>query len=202
MIYKPKLIVPQKQIVFDIPRHLLGIDVNRVQAHYSRWYGNKKVVELKSQYEKNNNFVYDMVMVLRFDTVWHSTIYFDQYSNKDIHLPKQTFKGQTKHWGYPNVNSPEVIDHFIFSNSNAIDTFYKNMFDKLDEYTMPNECPSWNGISHHYLIVWHLRQIGLLDSVKFTYTFYDHHSDIDNPFDYTLVRHCDDIENLEKLKYV
>lgn len=196
MIYKPKLIVPQKQIVFDIPKHLLSMKKykSRVQAHYSRWYSNKKSVELKSQYEKDNNFTYDMVIVLRFDTVWFTTICFDQYSNGDIHLPKQIFKRQTDHWGYPNVNSPEVIDHFIFSNSDTIDTFYKSMFDKLDEYTMPNACPSWKGISHHFLIVWHLRKLGLLDLIKFTYTFYDHNSDVDKPIDYTLVRHYDEIE--------
>ena len=40
------------QIDFKIPEHLKGGNINRVMAHYSRWYGFKEVMNLVSEYEK------------------------------------------------------------------------------------------------------------------------------------------------------
>ena len=49
---------------------------------------------------------------------------------------------------------------------------YSTMFDFLDEYTLPGQCPQWNTISNHFLMVWHLRKLGLLseDIVKKTFS--------------------------------
>ena len=45
------------------------------------------------------------------------------------------------------------------------------MFDFLDEYTLPGQCPQWNTISNHFLMV-ALRKLGLLseDIVKKTFS--------------------------------
>ena len=42
------------------------------------------------------------------------------------------------------------------------------MFNNLDWYTLPNQCPQWKTISHHFLMVWHLNKLNLLkdDIVK------------------------------------
>ena len=39
-----------------------------------------------------------------------------------------------------------------------------NLFDKLDEYTSPGQCPQWNTISNHFLMVWHLWKLNLLST--------------------------------------
>ena len=51
---------------------------------------------------------------------------------------------------------------------------YSNLFDKLDEYTLPGQCPQWNTISNHFLMVWHLSKLNLLstDIVKKSFSTY------------------------------
>ena len=36
------------------------------------------------------------------------------------------------------------------------------MFDNLDQYTLPGQCPQWNLISSHFLMIWHLNKLNLL----------------------------------------
>ena len=49
---------------------------------------------------------------------------------------------------------------------------YATLYDKIDEYTLPGQCPQWNTISNHFLMVWHLRKLGLLseDIVRKTFS--------------------------------
>ena len=56
-LYKPKSAIYQEQIKFKIPKHLQRSV--RVNDFYSRWYTQKKSVELKTQYENEHNFKYD-----------------------------------------------------------------------------------------------------------------------------------------------
>ena len=51
---------------------------------------------------------------------------------------------------------------------------FTTLFDKIDEYTLPGQCPQWNTISNHFLMVWHLRKLGLLstDIVKKSFSTY------------------------------
>ena len=49
------------------------------------------------------------------------------------------------------------------------------MFDFLDEYTLPNQCPQWNTISHHFLMVWHLNKLNLLSEVLIEKSFNNLH---------------------------
>ena len=54
--YQPKKYQIEKQIIFK-PEY--KEDNPRNRAVYSRFYGSKKVIELKQKYEKDNNFKYD-----------------------------------------------------------------------------------------------------------------------------------------------
>ena len=36
---------------------------------------------------------------------------------------------------------------------------------KLENYTLPGNCPSWKTISNHFLMIWHLKELGLLDQI-------------------------------------
>jgi hypothetical protein len=46
---------------------------------YSRWYSTKKVIEIKSEYERLNNFEYDYVMLLRFDIEFYRNVDFSLF---------------------------------------------------------------------------------------------------------------------------
>ena len=148
-------LIPQKD--FSIPEHLSGGNTNRVIAHKSRWYGFKEVMNLVSEYETENDFEYDLVVNARFDTCWNNPYEFKKLDVNKFHIPIQI---DTPDYGWPN-NGSEILDH-IFASSSDWMKGYSSMFDFLDEYTLPNQCPQWNTISHHFLMVWHLNKLNLL----------------------------------------
>ena len=57
------------------------------------------------------------------------------------------------------------------------------MYDYLDEYTKPDQCPSYKLMSSHYLVVWHLNELRMLDENIILESFttfdfgYDEHTD-------------------------
>ena len=63
------------------------------------------------------------------------------------------------------------------------------LYDNLFEYTKPDMCPTWNGISSHFLSVFHLYQLELINNkTKFAFdygTYGQKASEID---DYALIR--------------
>ena len=159
----PKKIKLESQINFKIPQHLKNGNIQRVMAHKSRWYGYKEVMKLVEEYEFENTFEYDLVVNARFDICWNKPIYFEVFDFNKFHIP---FHLDAQNYGWPD-SSPEILDHIFASNSNWMRN-YSNMFDHLDEYTLPNQCPQWNTISHHFLMVWHLNKLNILsdDIVK------------------------------------
>ena len=157
--FNPKKIKLEKQIDFNIPEHLKNGSVNRIISHKSRWYGFKEVMELVSEYEVENNFEYDLVVNARFDICWNKPILFADFDPNKFHIPIHI---DQPNYGWPD-SSPEILDHVFASNSDWMKS-YSSLFDFLDEYTLPGQCPQWNTISHHFLMVWHLRELGILSS--------------------------------------
>ena len=139
-------LIPQKD--FSIPEHLSGGNTNRVIAHKSRWYGFKEVINLVSEYESENNFEYDLVVNSRFDICWNKPYKFESLNNNKFHIP---FHPDVSNYGWPD-EGPEILDH-VFSSSSEWMKGYSTMFDHLDVYTLPGQCPQWNTISHHFLMV-------------------------------------------------
>ena len=145
------------QIDFKIPEHLKGGNIDRVIAHYSRWYGFKEVMNLVSEYENEHYFKYDLVVNARFDTCWNKPFHFENLDVNEFHIP---FHPDMISYGWPD-SSPEILDHVFASNSDWMKHF-STMFDNLDWYTLPNQCPQWKTISHHFLMIWHLNKLNLL----------------------------------------
>jgi hypothetical protein len=185
--YKPKKHLIEPQIIFDIPTYVGGDD-NRTQSHYSRWCSAKKVIDLKNEYEKENNFKYDCVMLARFDLAWQSDLIFDEYDHKYFWTgmwPKKILDGRTLHdleywqlrethssfgtvWhGYPHTDDG-LLGTWFFSNSENMNNFSR-LFDNLNEYTKLGNCPndSASQVSNHRLSLYHLKQINLIDNLKF-----------------------------------
>ena len=154
----PKKIKLIPQIDFEIPQHIKGTNDKRVIAHYSRWYGVKEVMKLKRQYEEENNFKYDLVVNARFDLCYNKPFDFSCLPSNEFHIPIHPDRPT---YGWPLENS-EILDHIFASSSENMDN-YSNLFDKLNEYTLPGQCPQWNTISNHFLMVWHLWKLNLLD---------------------------------------
>ena len=199
-LYKPKKSLFTEQIKFDTPPHLNSKNSNfsRVQAHYSRWYGFDEVIKLKTQYEEENNFKYDLVVNVRMDTLWNRPYDFSKLDVDKIHLTKHI----NKKWGWGNGNNPnELEDHIYVMNSDNMNKFSK-MYDKLDEYTSPGQCPQWNSISSHFLSVWHLRKLGWLneDTINFSFLTELHTDNQSDETDYTTMRFRNlTIENIKEI---
>lgn len=158
--YNPKLHIIEKQIYFsksDIGK--LPENNKRVQAHFSKWYSIKKAMELKQEYEKQNNFKYDFVLQSRFDLVWLVDVLFDNFDKNKFYIPKTSKGGHP--WGWPNgwCNN-EIGDLFFFSSSENMDKFSK-LYDNINQY-LDEGCPVWNHISNHMLAKYHLRKLNLL----------------------------------------
>ena len=157
----PKKLKLIPQIDFKIPEHLNGDHIGRVVAHKSRWYGFKEVVNLVSEYETENDFKYHLIVNARFDTCWNKPFDFESLNPNKFHIPIHPDM-LTYGWPEGGVHTNiEMLDHVFASRSDWMGGF-SSMFDFLDEYTLPGQCPQWKTISHHFLIVWHLRKLGLL----------------------------------------
>ena len=194
--YNPKKHIIEKQIVFDVPDYniLKNTPSVRLQTHYSLWYSRKMATQLKSQYEKENNFKYDCVMLARFDLAWQSDLIFSQYDHENFWTqawPKKILDGRmlsdieywnllkykdrmkTQWWGYPH-NKHGLLGMWFFSNSNNIDKFV-TMYDKLDEYSKPGQCPldQAGNMSAHQQCLYHLQKLNMIDKLKFTKNWHD-----------------------------
>ena len=200
-LYKPKRCTFEDQIYFEIPDYVTG-EESRKNNHYSRWYSNYKVNQLRKEYEEQNNFEYDFVMTTRFDLAWETDVDFSKYENNSFYAGKWSavidahgrdlFKGgrgplydiiDTKHpildslklveKGYPHT-SDGFLDLWFFSNSKNSTKFF-DIYNQLDEYTKPNACPNdaSGRISNHQLVKYHLQKIDLLDKVKFEFHMFD-----------------------------
>ena len=167
--FNPKKMKLIPQIDFECPEHLKHGNTTRVFAYKSRWYGFKEVMKLKSEYEKENNFKYDLVVNARFDLCYNKPFNFGLLPTNQFHIP---IHPDRPNYGWP-TESPEILDHMFVSNSKNMDKF-STLFDKMDEYTMPGQCPQWNTISNHFLMVWHLWKLDLLhlDIVKKSFSTY------------------------------
>lgn len=204
--YKPKKSIFEKQIIFDKPNFLLKISSkNALRKHsiYSRWYSTKKVIELKKEYERENNFKYDCVFLTRFDVAFFKDVVFKNYDmnkfyaayatdyyteegvkilNVDYHKLAKTM--DTSKWvrkpsGYPEVKNQGLADLWFFSNSEAMDKF-SVLYDHLDEYF--KEIKDAHNIfamfntkicNNHLLAEIHLRKNDMLKQLDFTLNRFD-----------------------------
>ena len=175
-LYQPKKSTFQKQIIFDIPDYVKG-EHKRKQNHYSRWYSTKKVIELKSLYEKKNNFKYDIIFLTRFDIAWQKNLDFSKYDPQffyaaDCFQVKPLWGFIPLKYGYPYQNEG-IADLWFFSNSNYMDLF-STLYDQLNEYSKPDKCPNSpnTGITNHKLTSYHLKQKGLINKLRFVFNHF------------------------------
>ena len=61
---------------------------NKFNRDISKWYGFKKVMRLRKEYEQENNVEYDLVVNARLDHFWNKDINFSNFDTEKVHLSK------------------------------------------------------------------------------------------------------------------
>jgi len=128
-LYKPKKYIIEPQIIFDKD----SINKNSIP---SRWWSTAMVMDLKSQFEKENNFEYDWVMLYRFDHVFLVDLNFNKFDNNKIYFRHSNGMRAPQEYshGYPGRETClchkkkgnygiRLFDAFTFSNSKNMDKF-------------------------------------------------------------------------------
>jgi len=158
--YTPIHSVYTPQIKFNIPSYIP--DTLRTQAHYSRWYGVRKL----SNMIKSSNRHYDLILNCRMDLCWNRNINLKSLDVNKIHVP---FHITTPHFLPQNSSGNAICDHVIATNVEYFHEIAK-LFECLDDYVHPSvhKC-DYSYISNHLLIPQHLRSLNLIDKLNATF---------------------------------
>lgn len=119
-IYKPKKlkIEPQKNVIPNIVKEYTPAHF----VHFSMFYTMKESLDLKSEYEKEHGFKYDLVIRTRFDISLETYISPEHYNlSAGVYSPDVC------------VNPAVISDWFNFSDSKTID-LYKNIYGNIVNY--------------------------------------------------------------------
>ena len=95
----------------------------------SGMYNLKKVNELKLEYEKENDFTYDLCLKARADALWHTSITDTELErakiDENILIPTA--------WDFKSVNKLGVSDTSVLCNSETMNK-YSSCIDCVDQY--------------------------------------------------------------------
>lgn len=169
--FNPVKIKSESLRKFKIADHFLPrieIDDDRIQAHYGRWYGAQQVLNLMLDHQLTENIQYDLVVNARLDLCYHNEINFKNFETDKFHIANPI---NFSSFNWPN--GKEFIDHIFIGSTNTM-TVFLNLFNFIDAYTAPKQCPSYKLISSHHLAVWHLEKSNLLsrEFIKQSLTVY------------------------------
>ena len=113
----------------------------------SGMYNLKIANELKKQFEKENDFTYDICIKARTDVLWHTEVTEEQINlsrvNGNILIPTA--------WDFKGVNSFGVSDTSAICNSETMNK-YSSFIDHVDQYFDEGHLfhpESYNGIHIH-----------------------------------------------------
>lgn len=116
--YQPRLENFQTQIDFEQESQTLNF-------LKSRWYSTHAVVELKKQYEQEQGFTYDWVMLSRFDLALLRDLNFAKYDGNVFYAARHGPSGSRTNDGW--------CDLFFYANSPNIDRF-ASLYNVWEEY--------------------------------------------------------------------
>jgi len=171
-LYKPKKHIIEPQILFDQD----SINSNSIP---SRWWSNSVVMDLKRQFEKENNFEYDWVILYRFDHVFLVDVNFNKFNNEKIYFRHSNGMRAPQKYshGYPGREKCvcrnkrgkygiRLFDAFTFSNSKNMDKF-----TSVYQWHQENNKP-FNMGPHDECYV-QLERTNLQDKLDFAFYGYD-----------------------------
>ena len=144
-VYKPKKSIFEQQKIFDTKN-------TKYHSTKSRWYSQMKSIQLKKQYEKENNFLYDFVMISRFDCLYNTNINFSELDPNFFYA---------SNWDLPH-SIDGFLDYWFISNSLNMDLF-GDLYNKLEEYLNVDKII----LSNHSLSRHHIRKLGLENKISY-----------------------------------
>jgi hypothetical protein len=133
---------------------------------YSYTSSMNKVNLLKCEYEKENNIIFDNVILCRYDLIWTTDLILNEINNKKFTI---------SYWGtdidknynfnnlYDNTNFKGIHNLFFISNSYNMNIFC-NLYNELNKYEIDN-IP----ITFHIIERYHLEKTGLIDIIEFKF---------------------------------
>lgn len=144
-LFQPKSYVIEKQKIFDVPDWVPG-DPQRRQNHFSKWYSNKKAVELMTQYEGKHKIAYDLVIIARFDIAWRKQIKLEKLDSKKFYIGGWIRNPRNKVKDFWFISSPKNIRKF------------SEIYDNIEKYCSPEMrvVSKSNGISNHKMAAYHI----------------------------------------------
>ena len=166
-LYSPKIDYFEPQITFDFEYvvgdingpggeinkwhdgKFKGLDNLRFHALFSRWYSAKMANELRLVYQSQNDFVYDYVMLTRYDLAYVEDFEFSKFKTE-------------KFYAIPPISHHGIQDlWFIASDKNMND--FCQMYDWIKRIQhFPHK------FTHsHYLALEYLKLLGLEDKIDF-----------------------------------
>jgi hypothetical protein len=127
--------------------------------------------------------------------MWLKNINFKKLDTSKVYIAK-TYKKYTNRFyglddgGNDPYNEQESTDHMFCANSNNSNEF-NGLYNNLNEYTKPGQCPSWDGISSHFLFPWHMKQINILSDMRRVWLHYGYAEDVNlyTQSDYSILRY-------------
>lgn len=182
-LYEPKKYKFEKQIQFDYkhpPIHKRDTKKHKEQGFraLSKWYSLKQAVELKQEYEKEQGFTYEGVMLTRFDTLFFVDLDFTKCNLAKLVVP---------HFNTPicmpdnpgdNPNKVKIVKkaerNNISENGNSLsDMWYLSNSKTIDEFTKIYDgvASGKYRISQHKAAVDHFYSLGF-DQGLFSYMLY------------------------------
>jgi hypothetical protein len=115
---------------------------------YSRWYSNKTVLELKKEYEQENDFEYDCVMVMRLDVGFYSQFNFSELDMNNFYASNWNISPTQENNNIYDQENHNVgkgfLDFWFISNSKSMDKFSK-LYEHITSYHV---CPHRSAYQH------------------------------------------------------
>jgi len=180
-VYNPKDITIEEPIEFDTEDTKTNDypgypNCTTINMFYSQAYSAKKSIEMKSLYEKENNFKYSMVMMSRMDCLWLRPVHFQMLDPKYFYISnwnQQRFGGGSLGMKSNRTTKQreerKILDYWFISNSENIDKF-SNLYDYIPEWIEANKDTK---MSNHKLKKDFLVKTDLWKHKK--YKFFEHH---------------------------
>ena len=144
--YKPKKYLFEPPKSFPVRRKQKIHDYNKCNDEIMKsvHYSLKKSIDMKTEYENEHNFKYDLVMISRMDIIWFKELILSTFDPQYINLSPWNFVDLSKNC---RRMGDIILDYFIITGTdiaNKISNLYLEI-DKYCEYCAPMVAKS------HYL---------------------------------------------------
>jgi len=152
LLYKPRSSVFEKQKTFSDEKILNKKEFCVTSRFYSLMVSNS----LKVEYEKTKDFLYDYVLMGRFDVLLNKKIDFSKINNKYFYLPSPNHPhGSLCKCEFCDRNSDHYrMNDLIFLSSSNNMNIFSSLYSNLNEYS--RECG-------HTAVAGHMLKTGLID---------------------------------------